>query len=201
MKVYSFKIKFILTIGLLGLMPFSYANNKDEISLEQASETIRKQTSGKVLSATTKKYNGIKSHRIQVLTESGRVKIYKVPVEKVNANHSSRNTQNRYDYSDKYNSASQKNRSSMKDQKQTSQSKNYRKNTNNINRIKPKNQNSRTNKPGNTSTRNSNSKNSSSRNTSSRNTNSRNSNTRNSSSRSNNFRAPSSSKINNTPKF
>ena len=66
----------------MGSMQFSYGNNKDDVTLEQASETIRKDTKGKVLSATTSYKNGIKSHRIQVLTKSGRVKVYQVPANK-----------------------------------------------------------------------------------------------------------------------
>ena len=82
MKAGFYKIKLLLIVALIGLMPFSYAKDKDDVSLEQASETIRKETKGQVLSATTKTYKGVKSHRIQVLTESGRVKVYQVPANK-----------------------------------------------------------------------------------------------------------------------
>jgi hypothetical protein len=74
-------MKLLIIMTLLLLMPISYAN-EDEISLEQASESIRKESKGQVLSATTKNYKGVKTHRIQVLTESGRVKVYQVPANK-----------------------------------------------------------------------------------------------------------------------
>ncbi len=56
------------------------AGNKDTISLEQASEMVRLQSKGKVLSARTTNFNGGKTHRIQVLTPSGRVKIFQIPI-------------------------------------------------------------------------------------------------------------------------
>jgi hypothetical protein len=71
MYINSSKVKFFVVIFLLGFMQFSLAKNKQDISLEQASETIRKESKGQVLSATTNRYNGVTSHRIQVLTESG----------------------------------------------------------------------------------------------------------------------------------
>jgi len=75
-------MKLLIIMTLLLLMPFSYANNDDEVSLEQATESIRKESQVQVLSATTNNYRGVKSHRIQVLTESGRVKVYQVPANK-----------------------------------------------------------------------------------------------------------------------
>ncbi len=54
---------------------------KKPVSLEDASEMIRHSTQGKVLSAKTKENNGAQSHRIRVLTPSGRVKVYNVPAE------------------------------------------------------------------------------------------------------------------------
>lgn len=74
-------------IGLLSLfltlwvIPVYAANNKTPVSLEQASESIRKQSKGKVLSAKTTNFNGQRQHRIQVLTPSGRVKIFQVPAK------------------------------------------------------------------------------------------------------------------------
>lgn len=92
MKLYTFKMKLLIIMTLLFSIPISYAQN-DEVSLEQASETIRKESKGQVLSATTKNYNGVKTHRIQVLTESGRVKVYQVPANK-NAQPNPRQPQN-----------------------------------------------------------------------------------------------------------
>lgn len=82
MKAYLSKVKLLMIITLMGVIQFSYAKDKDYISLEQASESIRKESKGQVLSATTNDYNGVKTHRIQVLTESGRVKVYQVPAFK-----------------------------------------------------------------------------------------------------------------------
>lgn len=58
------------------------ADKKNTVTLEQASEMVRKQSKGKVLSARTTNFNGGRTHRIQVLTPSGRVKIFQVPVNK-----------------------------------------------------------------------------------------------------------------------
>jgi len=75
-------LKVIIVITLLGFVQCLYAQNNDFVSLEEASETIRKESKGQVLSATTNQYNGVTSHRIQVLTKSGRVKVYQVPAYK-----------------------------------------------------------------------------------------------------------------------
>jgi hypothetical protein len=57
----------------------SYAKSPPKISLEQASEQIRKQSKGKVLSArTTRTINGARIHKIKILTPNGRVKTHSV---------------------------------------------------------------------------------------------------------------------------
>lgn len=57
----------------------SYAKSSTKISLEQASEQIRKQSKGKVLSArTTRTINGTRIHKIKILTPNGRVKTHSV---------------------------------------------------------------------------------------------------------------------------
>ncbi len=68
----------MLTIGL----PVNAADKKKIVSLEQASELVRQQSEGKVLSARTTNFNGNRTHRIQVLTPSGRVKIFQIPLNK-----------------------------------------------------------------------------------------------------------------------
>jgi len=73
------KIQIIVIICLLGMVQSSYAENKQKLNLEQASESVRKASKGKILSAKTTHVNGVATHRIQVLTESGRVKIFQVP--------------------------------------------------------------------------------------------------------------------------
>jgi hypothetical protein len=124
MKAYSFKIKLLLIISLLGLVQISYADNKDKVSLEQASEKIRKQSKGKVLSATTKNHNGIESHRIQVLTKSGRIKIYQVPTNKNQLQNKSNTNQNRSLNPSNYRTQNSNNRSAVRERpsRQSSQS-------------------------------------------------------------------------------
>ena len=61
----------------------SYAKSSTKISLEQASEQIRKQSKGKVLSAKTKRtINGERIHEIKILTPNGRVKTHSVRARK-----------------------------------------------------------------------------------------------------------------------
>ena len=74
---------FVLTILFLVTgLPANAADKKKQVSLEQASELVRQQSKGKVLSARTTNFNGSKTHRIQVLTPSGRVKIFQIPSNK-----------------------------------------------------------------------------------------------------------------------
>lgn len=72
-------LNLFLTILLASFSQSTVARNKSNVSLEDASEFIREQSKGKVLSARTTNFNGEKKHRIQVLTPSGRVKIFQVP--------------------------------------------------------------------------------------------------------------------------
>ena len=90
------KIQTLLVILLLGFMQFSLAKKKDHTSLEEASEAVRKSTNGKVLSAKTTGDKGSQSHRIQVLTPSGRVKVYQVPASKKKDSRTNRNDKNRH---------------------------------------------------------------------------------------------------------
>ncbi len=72
---------FVLLVLFLANTSFlNAAGKKDTTSLEQASEMVRLQSKGKVLSARTTNFNGGKAHRIQVLTPSGRVKIFQIPI-------------------------------------------------------------------------------------------------------------------------
>jgi len=60
-------------------MNISYAKVTPHITLEQASETVRKKSKGKVLSARTiRTINGTKIHKIKILTPDGRVKMHSV---------------------------------------------------------------------------------------------------------------------------
>ncbi|MCB1595799.1 MAG: hypothetical protein KDI76_12890, partial [Xanthomonadales bacterium] len=52
------------------------------MSLEDATEYVRSTSKGKVLSAKTNINEGKKSHRIQVLTPSGRVRVYQIDAQK-----------------------------------------------------------------------------------------------------------------------
>lgn len=80
MKKFSHQIKFnsILKIALI-LMLSSASIVQAKVSLEDAANQAKKQTNGKILSAKTTRRLGTKVHRIQVLTPSGRVKIFHVP--------------------------------------------------------------------------------------------------------------------------
>ncbi|MCF6319607.1 MAG: hypothetical protein L3J83_10095 [Proteobacteria bacterium] len=74
------KIPLILMLLLSNSSILYAAGKKDTISLEQASEMVRLQSKGKVLSARTTNFNGGRAHRIQVITPSGRVKIFQIPI-------------------------------------------------------------------------------------------------------------------------
>jgi hypothetical protein len=83
------------------VMPVNAKDKRATVSLEQASEMAREKSKGKVLSARTTNFNGEKAHRIQVLTPSGRVKIYQIPVDpnrNANFNTHSSNKQNSSHY-------------------------------------------------------------------------------------------------------
>jgi hypothetical protein len=75
----------------------SYAKSLTKISLEQASEKIRKQSKGKVLSArTTRTINGEKIHKIKIITPDGRIKMHTINAGKpIKNNHFSGNSPNR----------------------------------------------------------------------------------------------------------
>jgi hypothetical protein len=88
MKKIMVKITSALLIGLFLTVQLSFAQGRKEVSLAQASENIRNDTKGKILSAKTTEINGRRTHKIQVLTPSGRVKVYRIPVG--GQNHSER---------------------------------------------------------------------------------------------------------------
>jgi|GEM_PF-5562746 len=79
MNDFKSKILLIVLITFLGLIPAYAAKKQVPFSLEQASEYARKESNGKVLSAKTTMANGEKIHRVQIVTPSGRVKIYQLP--------------------------------------------------------------------------------------------------------------------------
>jgi hypothetical protein len=83
-------IKMILKITMLSILlvasNFALAEKKLSVTLEQAAEQVRKSEDGKILSAKTTYFNGQLSHRIQVLTPSGTVKIIQVPTSNINYN-------------------------------------------------------------------------------------------------------------------
>jgi len=76
------KLTKISLIILLIFSQIAVAEKKFDITLKEASEFVRLQTNGKILSARTTNFNRLKAHRIQVLTTSGRIKIYQVPVNR-----------------------------------------------------------------------------------------------------------------------
>lgn len=80
--------QFRLIVFVLLTMTLSYAIAQENkvVNLAEASEYVRKNENGKVLSAKTISLNGVKVHRIQVLTKTGRVKVYQVPTRKI-SNH------------------------------------------------------------------------------------------------------------------
>ncbi len=89
MKKMTIKLCCAVLIGLLAIVPISMAKNKKTVSLAEASQAVRLKTKGKILSARTIHSDGHATHKIQVLTPSGRVKTIKVPVNQ--SNYSTRN--------------------------------------------------------------------------------------------------------------
>ena len=77
------KLLIIVACFMLMMTTNSYAKSPTKISLEQASETIRKQSKGKVLSARTiRNITGTKTHKIKILTPDGRVKMHTIQERK-----------------------------------------------------------------------------------------------------------------------
>lgn len=77
-KLFALLILFIFTVN-----NSSHAKVTPHVTLEQASESIRKQSKGKVLSARTiRTINGTKLHKIKILTPDGRVKMHTVNYRK-----------------------------------------------------------------------------------------------------------------------
>lgn len=74
-----FTIKFLLVLSFIGFGQFSYAKEEKPMNLEDATSFIQKNSQGKILSAKTLHKNGVNTHRIKVITPSGRVKVFKVP--------------------------------------------------------------------------------------------------------------------------
>ena len=73
------KRNWLLLTSLLLAAALTLAKDVNETSLAQASERVRNSTKGKILSAKTVNSNGQITHKIQVLTPSGRVKMIRVP--------------------------------------------------------------------------------------------------------------------------
>ena len=126
----ALKSQFLLFILIMGFGQFSVAAKKQQVSLEEASELIRHSTQGKVLSARTTGKDNLKSHRIQVLTPSGRIKVYQVP-----ANNSQKNKNENYDRRDNRQSSNylvnpKQRDNSRSSQNRTSNSSNNRNNSN-----------------------------------------------------------------------
>ncbi len=62
---------------------FRIAQNSNGKTLSEAIESVRRQTGGQIVSATTKVSNGQETHHIKVLTKDGKVKTVKVPGRKI----------------------------------------------------------------------------------------------------------------------
>jgi|GEM_PF-1502368 len=60
------------------------ACNAGAISLAEAVDRVREDTSGEVLSATTIKEDGKPVHRLKVLLPNGKVRIVKIPKDPIN---------------------------------------------------------------------------------------------------------------------
>lgn len=112
------KAQSILFIVLMGFVQFSVAENKPVITLEEASKQVLKTSKGKILSAKTTNSNGQKTHRIQVLTPTGRVKIFQIPAtnpryksDYYSQDRTNRNRINRY--SNRYNNQGTNNLNTM----------------------------------------------------------------------------------------
>lgn len=108
-------IQLLFKVTLITMMllasSFGFAEKKLSVTLEQAAEDVRRSENGKVLSATTTYFNGQLSHRIQVLTPSGRVKIVQVPTSGDTVNRSSNLNNYRNDRNPQQEKPSQNNRS------------------------------------------------------------------------------------------
>ncbi len=110
MKKMTIKLYSAVLIGLLLIAPITTAKNNKEVSLAEASQAIRLETKGKIISARTMNSNGHSTHKIQVLTPSGRVKTFRVPVNQ--NNHNSRNNSS-HQRPDSYNRNYQKKQSNI----------------------------------------------------------------------------------------
>ena len=84
MKRTGFKFKNRIAVAIFLMLSAISVQAKDSMDLEQAAEHARKSSKGKVLSARTTNRRGENTHRIQVLTPSGRVKIYNIPAKEAN---------------------------------------------------------------------------------------------------------------------
>ena len=56
---------------------------RDGMSLSEATESVRRRTGGKVISAETKVHGGREVHHIKVLTKDGKVRTHKVNGRKI----------------------------------------------------------------------------------------------------------------------
>ena len=61
--------------------PSEFRVLKDEVSLDDAVEIVRKRYGGRVISASTRKDNGRKVHVIKILSDEGRVRTVRVDAD------------------------------------------------------------------------------------------------------------------------
>ena len=115
----------------MGFGQFAVAAKKQQTSLEEASELIRHSTQGKVLSARTTGKGDLKSHRIQVLTPSGRIKVYQVPANNNQNNKNNNRRDNRQNTNYFVNPNKQDNSRSSRNRNSSSKNNRSSSNTNN----------------------------------------------------------------------
>lgn len=68
------RLKMVVLASGIALMPFLAHG----VSLSQAVAKVKQQTDGRVVSAETVSKGGGEIHRIRVLTDTGRVKLYQI---------------------------------------------------------------------------------------------------------------------------
>ncbi|QKQ25374.1 PepSY domain-containing protein [Candidatus Reidiella endopervernicosa] len=80
--------KLLISILLLFCASFGSAyaerdgRERGGASLDEAVEQVRERTGGRILSATTKKRNGDRIHRIKVLTPDRKVRVIRIPARR-----------------------------------------------------------------------------------------------------------------------
>lgn len=137
------KIRLLLLILILGISQIAVSKDSNPMSLEEASDHIRETTNGKVLSARTVRSKNSKSHRIQVLTPTGRVKVYMVPAqERNNKQNFFQRSENNFDKNRRYTNDKNNTEDSNKSERYQRNNENYRtpNNTNNQPNYRSRNQ-------------------------------------------------------------